>query len=163
LEAIQKDLPEDVKITTYYDQSKLVDRTIHTVQEVLTISSALVVITLFALMLNIRAALIVSLIIPLSLLFSFVMMWRTNLSANLMTVGAVDFGFIVDAGVVMVENIFRHLSERSRTHGHHDYLSIIRDSAQEVGRPIVFAVLIIIAVFIPLFALSGIEGKMFHP
>lgn len=163
LKDIQDNLPDDVKIHIYYDQSKLVDHTIDTVKEILTVSSALVIIVLFAMLLHIRSSLIVAVIIPMSLLFSFTMMKQTGLSANIMTLGAVDFGVIVDAGVVMVENIFRHLAENN-AHGKKSSKSdLILTAATEVGRPIVFSITIIIAVFIPLFALTGIEGRMFHP
>lgn len=163
IKEIQSELPDDVKIEIYYDQSQLVDRTIHTVQEVLTISSGLVVAVLFALILDIRCSLIVAVVIPMSLLFSFTLMRQTGLSANLMTLGAVDFGVIVDAGVVMVENIFRHLIEAKSAGRKSDTLAVVTEAAKEVGRPILFSIGIIISVFIPLFALEGIEGRMFQP
>ncbi len=162
--SIKPDLPEGVKLTTYYDQTELVDKTIETVKEILLFSGSLVIIVLFAVLLDIPSALIVSVVIPLSLLFSFVLMKATGLSANLMTLGAVDFGVVVDAGVVMVENIFRHLAEAS--HGGKpvkDRWRLVLNAAQEVGKPIVFAITIIIAVHLPLFTLEGVEGKMFSP
>lgn len=162
LQAIQKELPGGVKIVEIYDQTMLVDKSIETVQEILLMSGALVIIVLSAILLHLPSALIVSVIIPLAMLFSFMMMKFTHLSANLMTLGAVDFGVIVDAGVVMVENIFRHLSEAQKK-GRADNWSVILLAAKEVGRPIVFAIAIIVAVYIPLFTLEGIEGKMFHP
>ncbi len=162
---IQKDLPDGVTIKSYYDQSELVNQTIDTVKEILIYSSGLVVVVLMAMLLHIRSALIVCAIIPLSLLFSFILMKFTGLSANLMTLGAVDFGVIVDSGVVMVENIYRHLAEASRTHQGKkiDTWRVILEGAKEVGRPIFFAIGIIISVYIPLFTLEGVEGKMFHP
>lgn len=161
---IKKDLPADVKLTVYYDQTLLVDKTIDTVKEILLFTGALVIIILTAILLDVRTSLIVSVVIPLSLLFSFILMKVTGLSANLMTLGAVDFGVIVDASVVMVENIFRRLAEASEhPEIKKDTLKIVRDAAKEVGRPIVFAISIIIAVYLPLFALEGIEGRMFHP
>lgn len=163
IDEIQADLPEDVKIVIYYDQSNLVDRTIHTVEEVLMIGSSLVVTVLFAMLLNIRGALIVSAIIPLSLLFSFTLMRQSGLTANMMTLGAVDFGVIVDAGVVMVENAYRHLAEAWKREGTVSPVKVLTSSAIEVGRPTVFAISIIIAVFIPLFALEDVEGRMFRP
>lgn len=164
IEKIRPDLPEGVTLHTYYDQTELVDKTIETVKEILLFSGGLVIVVLFAVLLHIPSALIVSVIIPLSLLFSFVLMKFTGLSANLMTLGAVDFGVVVDAGVVMVENIFRHLSEASAGGKPiKDRLNLIRNAAQEVGRPIVFAIAIIIAVYLPLFTLEGVEGKMFIP
>ncbi|MBX9569485.1 MAG: CusA/CzcA family heavy metal efflux RND transporter [Candidatus Obscuribacterales bacterium] len=164
---IQAELPEGVSITPYYDQTELVDKTIETVKEILLFSSGLVIVILFAVLLHIRSALIVSVVIPLSLLFSFVMMKLTGLSANLMTLGAVDFGVVVDAAVVVVENIFRHLSH---AHEHADakgvkvnHLSVVMNATKEVGKPITFAIFIIVAVYVPLFSLEGVEGKMFSP
>lgn len=161
---IQADLPNGVKIVPYYDQTELVEKTIETVKEILGFSGALVIIVLTAMLLHIPSALIVSVVIPLSLLFSFILMKYTGLTANLMTLGAVDFGIIVDAGVVMVENIFRHLAERKKEDiNDESSLKVIMHAATEVGRPIVFAVAIIVAVYLPLFTLEGVEGKMFHP
>lgn len=162
---LNKELPPGVKILTLYDQSSLVDKTIETVKEILFFSGALVVIVLAAILLDIRCALIVAVIIPLSLLFSFILMKVTGLSANLMTLGAVDFGVIVDAGVVMVENIYRRLALAWETEGNKppDTLGLVLAAAQEVGRPIVFAISIIISVYLPLFTLIGIEGRMFKP
>ncbi len=161
---IQADLPHGVKIIPFYDQTELVEKTIETVKEILGFSGALVIIVLTAMLLHIPSALIVSVIIPLSLLFSFILMKYTGLTANLMTLGAVDFGIIVDAGVVMVENIFRHLAERKENElDDRSSLRVIAHAAIEVGRPIVFAIAIIIAVYLPLFTLEGVEGKMFHP
>lgn len=162
---IQAGLPAGVAITPYYDQTELVDKTIETVKEILLFSGGLVVIVLTAVLLHIPSALIVAVIIPLSMLFSFILMKYTGLTANLMTLGAVDFGVIVDAGVVMVENIYRHLAKAWEDHpdGKIDTLAVIGNAAREVGRPVVFAISIIIAVYLPLFTLEGIEGKMFHP
>jgi cobalt-zinc-cadmium resistance protein CzcA len=111
LEEIKSELPTGVTLTTYYDQSALVDKTIETVKEVLMLGGSLVILVLGCILLHIPCAIIVAVVIPLALLFSFIMMKFTGLTANLMTLGAVDFGVIVDAGVVMVENIFRHLAE----------------------------------------------------
>ena len=164
IEQIKNQLPEGISLKPYYDQTELVEKTIETVKEILFFSGGLVVIVLFAVLLHIPSALIVSVIIPLSLLFSFILMKFTGLSANLMTLGAVDFGVIVDAGVVMVENIFRHLAEANeRDEPPEDRWPIILNAAQEVGKPIVFAIAIIIAVYLPLFTLEGVEGRMFHP
>ncbi|RTL36057.1 MAG: efflux RND transporter permease subunit [Candidatus Melainabacteria bacterium] len=160
---IQSELPPDVKIVPYYDQTELVDKTIETVKEILFFSGGLVIVILTAVLLHIPSALIVAVIIPLSMLFSFILMKFTGLSANLMTLGAVDFGVIVDAGVVMVENIFRNLSHHHQQRTKKEVLETIRFSAQEVGRPIVFAISIIMVVYLPLFTLEGVEGKMFHP
>lgn len=167
IEEIRRDLPEGVSIHAYYDQTELVDKTIDTVKEILIFSSGLVVAILFAVLLHIPSALIVCVVIPLSLLFSFILMKFTGLSANLMTLGAVDFGVIVDAAVVMVENIYRHMAHAREQAGKQDHLidrlGLIKMAAIEVGKPIVFAICIIVAVYIPLFTLEGVEGKMFHP
>ena len=162
LAEIQKTLPAGVKVTPFYNQKDLVDRTTDTVKEILMFSGALVIIILTAILMNIQPALIVSVIIPLSLLFSFIMMKFTGLSSNLMTLGAVDFGVVVDAGVVMVENIFRKLADRESL-SPTERLDVISSAAREVGRPITFAIFIIIAVYLPLFTLEGVEGKMFEP
>lgn len=166
IHSLQTELPAGVRIVPYYNQMELVDKTMDTVKEILLFSGALVVIILAAILLQIRAALIAAVIIPLSLLFSFVMMKLTGLSSNLMTLGAVDFGVIVDAGVVMVENIFRHLAEKQhdgKQLSTSEVLETTMTAAQEVGKPILFSILIIIAVYIPLFTLEGVEGKMFQP
>lgn len=166
LKDLQKELPEGVRVIPYYNQMELVDKTMDTVKEILLFSGALVIIILTAILLQIRAAFIAAAIIPLSLLFSFVLMKLTGLSSNLMTLGAVDFGVIVDAGVVMVENVFRHLAEKQqngRILNTDEILETTLSAAKEVGKPIMFSILIIIAVYIPLFTLEGIEGKMFQP
>lgn len=166
IEGLQSQLPTGVKIVPYYNQMELVDKTMDTVKEILLFSGALVIIILSAILLNIRAALIAGIIIPLSLLFSFILMKLTGLSSNLMTLGAVDFGVIVDAGVVMVENIFRRLAEEQhdgKLLSRDEALETVSSAAREVGKPILFAILIIIAVYIPLFTLEGVEGKMFQP
>lgn len=163
---LQKHLPAGVRIVPYYNQMELVDKTMDTVKEILLFSGALVIVILAAILLQIRAALIAAVIIPLSLLFSFVLMKLTGLSSNLMTLGAVDFGVIVDAGVVMVENVFRHLAEKQhdgKALTTEEVLKTTTTAAQEVGKPILFSILIIVAVYIPLFTLEGVEGKMFQP
>lgn len=162
IDEIRKSLPAGVKLSPFYNQEELVDKTTDTVKEILFFSGALVVVVLVAVLMNIPAALIVCIIIPLALLFSFIMMQCTGLSLNLMTLGAVDFGIVVDAGVVMVENVFRKLSSEPNPTAR-DRLRVITEAAKEVGRPICFAIFIIMAVYVPLFTLEGIEGKMFHP
>jgi cobalt-zinc-cadmium resistance protein CzcA len=172
LEEIKNDLPAGVTLTTYYDQSALVDKTIETVKEVLMLGGSLVILVLGCILLHIPCAIIVAVVIPLALLFSFIMMKFTGLTANLMTLGAVDFGVIVDAGVVMVENIFRHLAEEqekidkgesTKEDLEKNRLKIVYNAAKEVGNPIFFAIVIIIAVYLPLFTLEGVEGRMFTP
>lgn len=166
LQQIEKELPEGVHVTPFYNQKELVDKTTDTVREILFFSGGLVIVILAAILMDIPTALIVVVVIPLSLLFSFFMMSVTGLSSNLMTLGAVDFGVVVDAGVVMAENIFRRLSlayEKLKEGETLDRLPIIMQAAQEVGRPVTFAIAIIMAVYLPLFTLEGVEGKMFHP
>lgn len=161
LEEVRASLPPGVMLVTYYDQTELVGKTIKTVAKSLIEGGILVIIVLVLFLGNIRAALLVALTIPLSLLFAFIMMERFDLSANLLTLGAIDFGMIVDGSVVMVENIYRRLAHRGNdarpTH------EIVLDAAREVGRPILFAISIIILVYLPLMSLEGIEGKFFAP
>jgi cobalt-zinc-cadmium resistance protein CzcA len=182
---INKALPRGVKVEPYYDQADLVDRAVGTVQDALLEGAILIVIILFLFLGNVRSALIVTAMLPLSLLLAFILMNYFALSANLMSLGglAIGIGMMVDGGVVMVENVYRHLSEAaahdSRPETAFDYgkdapgpeavrvresrLHVILRSAREVGRPIVFAIAIIILVFLPLFTLEGVEGKMFRP
>lgn len=159
---IRKALPPGVKLVTYYDQTDLVGKTIHTVAKALIEGGILVILVLVVFLGNIRAALLVAMTIPLSLLFAFIMMERFGFSANLLTLGAIDFGMIVDGSVVMVENIFRRLAHRppddKRTTE-----DIVNEAAREVARPILFAITIIICVYLPLMTLQGIEGKFFSP
>jgi cobalt-zinc-cadmium resistance protein CzcA len=170
VETINRALPAGVRVEPYYDQADLVERAVGTVQDALVEGAVLIVIILFLFLGNARSALIVTAMLPLSLLLAFVLMKLTNLSANLMSLGglAIAIGMMVDGGVVMVENVFRHLSEASHRSpggapGHETKGHIILRSAKEVGRPIVFAITIIILVFLPLFTLEGVEGKLFRP
>ncbi|MFN9027550.1 MAG: efflux RND transporter permease subunit [Akkermansiaceae bacterium] len=167
LEEIQEKLPAGVTIKTVYDRSELVDRTIHTVEKNLFEGAVLVVVVLFALLGNFRAAFIVALVIPLSMLFAMTGMVRLGLSGNLMSLGAVDFGLIIDGAVVMVENIVRHLGEKQHALGRkltvQERSREVLHSAKEVANPMFFGVLIITVVYLPILALQGIEGKMFTP
>ncbi|MEM5789554.1 MAG: efflux RND transporter permease subunit, partial [Syntrophobacteraceae bacterium] len=158
---IQKSLPEGVTITPYYDRTDLVEKTIATVRNNLLEGGFLVIVVLFYFLGNIRGALIVALIIPLSMLFSFLGMKWVGFSANLMTLGAIDFGMIVDGSVVMVENTVRHLSEQKDAK--RPIVQSIYLSAREVARPIAFGVTIIIIVYLPILTLTDMEGKMFSP
>ncbi len=158
---VQKSLPPDVEIKPFYDRTDLVNRTIATVEWNLLEGAILVVAVLFALLGNVRAALIVALAIPLSMLFAFSLMLRYGIAGSLMSLGALDFGLIVDGSVVMVENSVRHLAERHQTRK--GLLETVRESCVEVARPIVFGVGIIIIVYLPILTLEGIEGKMFRP
>ncbi len=161
LKDIQPLLPKGVVVRPFYNQGEVVDRTTNTVFRNLIEGGLLVTLILFVFLRNLRASLIVASVIPLSLLFAFVLMKRFGYSANLMSLGALDFGLIVDASVVMVENFVRRLGQPS-SEGE-DRRETIRRAAFEVGRPIVFGVCIIIAVYLPIFSLQGLEGRMFTP
>jgi len=158
---VNKSLPPGVKIRSFYDQTELVDNTIRTVETNLIEGGILVVAVLFFFLGNWRAALIVALVIPLSMLFTFIGMDRLGLSANLMSLGALDFGMIVDGAVVLVDNFVRHL--RAKENEGKDRIQLIGDSAKEVARPITFGVIIIIMVYVPILTFEGMEGKMFAP
>ncbi len=160
VKTIQKALPEGVKLVPYYDRTDLVWKTIRTVATNLIEGGLLVIAVLFYFLGNVRGAVIVALTIPLSMLFSFLGMHWLGLSANLMTLGAIDFGMIVDGSVVMVENTVRHLAERKKGES---ALHTIFLSAKEVARPILFGVFIIIIVYLPIVTLTDMEGKMFSP
>jgi cobalt-zinc-cadmium resistance protein CzcA len=198
---VNQSLPSGVSVVPYYDQSELVERAVGTVKEALLEGAILIVVILFLFLGNVRSALIVTAMLPLSLLLAFMLMNQFGFSANLMSLGglAIAIGMMVDGGVVMVENVYRHLSEARHGPGaahaampaapagtpavgetvyaygkdgaaaaapvefHESRLHVILRSAKEVGRPIVFAIAIIILVFLPLFTLEGVEGKMFRP
>ncbi len=163
LKEVQNTIPPGVKVYPYYDRTTLVQRTIRTVEKNLIEGAVLVIVILLLLLGNIRGALIVASAIPLSMLAAFVGMVWTGISGNLMSLGAIDFGLIVDGSVVMVENIVRHLTESRRHGGERNTFAIILDSAREVARPVFFAVLIIIVVYFPILTLEGVEGKLFRP
>ena len=161
LEEIRSTLPPGVTIQTVYDRTELVDQVIDTVQKNLLEGGLLVIAILFIFLGNLRAGLIVMLAIPLSMLFAFSGILRFGIVASLLSLGAIDFGLIVDSSVVMVENCVRHLTQsnpvgRSR-------LQIIRDAAVEVRKPTMFGELIIMIVYLPILALEGVEGKLFRP
>jgi cobalt-zinc-cadmium resistance protein CzcA len=160
IKTIEKALPQGVKLTPYYDRTDLIWKTIRTVTTNLIEGGLLVIAVLFYFLGNVRGAIIVALTIPLSMLFSFLGMHWLGLSANLMTLGAIDFGMIVDGSVVMVENTVRHLSERKEGESTRH---VIFQSAREVARPILFGVFIIIIVYLPIVTLTDMEGKMFSP
>jgi cobalt-zinc-cadmium resistance protein CzcA len=164
---IQEKLPQGVTVRPLYDRSDLVNRTLHTVEKSLFEGAVLVVVVLFALLGNLRAALIVALAIPLSMLFAVTGMVESRVSGNLMSLGAIDFGLIIDGAVVMVENIIRHLAHKQKELGREltaaERFQEVRYSAKEVANPMFFGVLIITIVYVPILALTGIEGKMFRP
>ena len=163
VEEIRKTLPEGVNLIPFYDRTELVDRTIYTVVKNLTEGAILVIIVLILLLGNWRGAMVVASIIPLSMLFAAILMRIFNVSGNLMSLGALDFGLIVDGAVVMVENTIRRRAE-AQHHGSKEAPErTILDACMEVGRPVVFAVAIIAIVYLPILSLTGIEGKMFKP
>ncbi|MEM9556956.1 MAG: CusA/CzcA family heavy metal efflux RND transporter [Acidobacteriota bacterium] len=159
---IERTLPPGVTIDTYYDRSELIERTLHTVAKNLAEGGLLVIGVLLLLLGSLRGGLIVASAIPLSMLTAFIAMRQLGLSGNLMSLGAIDFGLIVDGSVVMVENIIRRLHER-RHESTVTHLEKVREAAHQVARPVVFAVGIIILVYLPILALRGVEGAMFRP
>ena len=158
--AIRESLPPGVKLQTVYDRTELIDHVIHTVQKNLFEGGLLVVAVLFVFLGNLRAGIIVAMAIPLSMLFAFSGMLKFGIAASLLSLGAIDFGLVVDSSVVMIENCVRHLAHnrdgRSR-------LQIIRDAAIEVRKPTMFGELIIMIVYLPILTLEGVEGKLFRP
>ncbi|KUO63498.1 cation transporter [bacterium BRH_c32] len=160
IETIKKALPDSVNLEPFYDRTELINKTIWTVEKNLLEGGILVILILVLLLYNLRGGFIVASVIPLSMLFAIIMMVATGVSGNLMSLGALDFGLIVDGAVVMVENAIRKLHEKKN--GTSNTESIL-ESAVEVGRPVVFAVGIIIIVYFPIMTLTGIEGKMFKP
>ena len=164
---IQKTLPAGTKLIGFMDRSELIGRTLETAVKNLIEGGALVIIVLFLFLMQLRAGLIVSSAIPLSMLFALIGMKYFNVSANLMSLGAIDFGLIVDGAVIIVENCVRRLSERrheaGRTLTESERLDMIYESTADVVKPSVFGMIIIMAAYIPILTLVGIEGKMFKP
>lgn len=160
---IERTLPEGVYIDPFYDRTELVRRTIFTVVKNLAEGGALVIVVLFLLLGSLRAGLVVALAVPLSMLGAFIGMWLTGLSGNLMSLGAIDFGLIVDGSVVLIENIVRRAAERQKLHGGEIDAALIRRACHEVARPVTFGVGIIVIVYLPILSLQGMEGKMFRP
>ncbi|MFC4700805.1 efflux RND transporter permease subunit [Glaciecola siphonariae] len=164
---IQASLPSGIVIDPVYDRTKLVDKAIDTVQKNLVEGALLVIVVLFVLLGNIRAALITAAVIPLAMLATITGMVNYGVSANLMSLGALDFGLIVDGAVIIVENCIRRLSEAQKRSGGvlplKERLELVFQATNEVIWPSLFGVLIITVVYIPLFSLTGVEGKMFHP
>jgi len=161
LPEIGKLLPPDVELRPYYSRDILVKRTVTTVLRNLLEGAGLVTVLLSLFLYNVRAALIVALTIPLSLLFAFVFMDLRGVPSNLLSLGAIDFGIIVDGAVIMAENILRRLSERKVTGA--QIVGEVHDAAVEVARPLTFAVLIIMTVYVPILTFQRIEGKLFRP
>ncbi len=167
LEQINRSLPEGVVAVTVYDRTNLVEKAISTVKKNLFEGALLVVAVLFLFLGNIRAALITAMVIPLAMLFTFTGMFTNKVSANLMSLGALDFGIIVDGAVVIVENAIRRLAHAQQRHGRlltrSERLHEVFAAAKEARRALIFGQLIIMVVYLPIFALTGVAGKMFHP
>ena len=164
---INRNLPDGVEAITVYDRTVLVDKAIATVKKNLLEGAVLVIAVLFLFLGNLRAALITAMVIPLSMLFTFTGMVEQKVSANLMSLGALDFGIIVDGAVVIVENCVRRLAHAQARHGRpltrQERFHEVFTASQEARRPLLFGQLIIMVVYLPIFALTGVEGKMFHP
>jgi cobalt-zinc-cadmium resistance protein CzcA len=165
LKAIQPSLPEGVKVEAVYDRTALVDKAIATVEKNLLEGALLVIVVLFLLLGNLRAALITAAVIPLAMLATITGMVQSGVSANLMSLGALDFGLIVDGAVIIVENCTRRLSQAQHENqlALKERLQLVFEATNEVIRPSLFGVAIITVVYLPIFALTGVEGKMFHP
>ncbi|NMZ59030.1 CusA/CzcA family heavy metal efflux RND transporter [Pseudomonas nitroreducens] len=167
LDEINRTLPAGVKAVTVYDRTQLVDKAIATVKRNLTEGAILVVAVLFLFLGNIRAALITAMVIPLAMLFTFTGMFSNRISANLMSLGALDFGIIVDGAVVIVENAIRRLAHAQQHHGRlltrRERMHEVFTASKEARRALIYGQLIIMVVYLPIFALTGVEGKMFHP
>jgi len=163
VEAVNRGLPSGVEVVPFYDQADLVERAVSTVRDALLEGGALILLVLLLFLGNLRSALIVGTMLPACTLLAFILMRVTGLSANLMSLGglAIGIGMMVDGGVVMVENVYRLLSDPG--HENVPRLTLVRRAALEVARPVSFAIAIIIIVFLPLFTLEGVEGKMFSP
>ncbi len=160
LDEIRKSVPKDVDVTPVYDRTELVDHVLKTVRTNLFEGAALVIAVLFVFLGNVRAGLIVASAIPLSMLFAFDLMLRAGIAGTLMSLGAIDFGLIVDSSVIMVENSVRRLGEND---GSQSRAEVVRQAAIEVRRPTMFGELIIMIVYLPILALEGVEGKLFQP
>ena len=167
IQEVQSSLPQGVRIETVYDRTTLVEKAIKTVQKNLVEGAILVIVILFLFLGNIRAALITACVIPLSMLFTLTGMAQQNISANLMSLGALDFGIIVDGAVVIVENCIRRLAHAQqllkRPLTQSERFKEVFLAARQARRPLIFGQLIILVVYLPIFALTGVEAKMFHP
>ena len=167
LAEIQKQLPNGVEALTVYNRTDLVAKTVATVQKNLIEGAVLVIVVLFVMLGNLRAALLTALVIPLSLLMTFTGMVAGDISANLMSLGALDFGLIVDGSVIIVENCLLRMGEAQHRHGGvlplRQRLSVVHEATAEVFRPSFVSVIVVVIVNLPILALSGVEGRMFHP
>ncbi|KYL36684.1 cation transporter [Pseudoalteromonas tetraodonis] len=164
LKEINATLPEGIVATAVYDRTKLVDKTLKTVQLNLIEGAILVIVVLFVLLGNFRAAFLTALVIPFAMLMTVTGMVHTRVSANLMSLGALDFGLLVDGAIIIVENCLRRLSQAGNNPlSLKERLELVFEATREVIRPALFGVFIITVVYLPIFALEGVEGKMFHP
>ncbi|UDF04031.1 efflux RND transporter permease subunit [Asticcacaulis sp. AND118] len=167
LAAANKSLPEGVSAVSVYDRTTLVERTIQTIEKNLAEGALLVIVILFLLLGNIRAAIITAMVIPVAMLMTITGMVENKVSGNLMSLGALDFGLIVDGAVIIMENCLRRFAEAQHHHGRlltrDERFALASKASAEVIKPSLFGVLIITIVYFPIFALSGVEGKMFHP
>ncbi|MED5440984.1 MAG: CusA/CzcA family heavy metal efflux RND transporter [Pseudomonadota bacterium] len=163
LAEINASLPEGIVATAAYDRTGLVEKTLSTVTTNLVEGALLVIVILFLMLGNIRAAILTALVIPLAMLMTFTGMVQTRVSANLMSLGALDFGLLVDGAIIIVENCLRRLSQQTGQLALKERLQLVFEATREVIRPALFGVFIITAVYAPIFALEGVEGKMFHP
>ena len=164
LKEINSSLPEGIVATAVYDRTKLVDKTLNTVQTNLLEGALLVIVVLFVLLGNFRAAFLTALVIPFAMLMTITGMVQTRVSANLMSLGALDFGLLVDGAIIIVENCLRRLSQTGNSAlPLKERMTLVFEATREVIRPALFGVFIITAVYLPIFALEGVEGKMFRP
>lgn len=163
LPGIIKRLPDGVKMEVLYDRMDLINQTIHTIYTNIVNGIGLVVLLLCLFLFDIPAAIIVAISIPLAMLVSFICLNLFGVPANLLSLGAIDFGILVDSSVVMVENIIRRMSEEGRDLSVNHRLMLLNESAREVGAPILFGIAVIVATFLPIFTFSGVEGKLFRP
>ncbi|MFG0245289.1 MAG: efflux RND transporter permease subunit [Phycisphaerales bacterium JB052] len=163
LDEIRASLPKNVEVRVVYERTKLINHVIHTVQENLIFGAIFVIVVLFVFLGNIRAALIVALAIPLAMLFSFSMMAQFGIAASLLSLGAIDFGLVVDSSVIMTENSVRRIGEERAKGSDRSIIDIVREASIEVRKPTMFGELIIMIVFVPILMLEGVEGKMFRP
>ncbi len=163
LREVRSSLPSNVDVQVVYRRTDLVDHVIHTVKENLLLGALFVIAVLFVFLGNIRAGLIVALAIPLAMLFSFSLMMQFGIAASLLSLGAIDFGLVVDSSVIIVENSVRRIGHDNEHGGRTPLLDIVRDAAVEVRKPTMFGELIIMIVFLPILLLEGVEGKLFRP
>ena len=167
LAEVNRTLPDGVRAVTVYDRTHLVDRAIATVRDNLLEGALLVIAVLFAFLGNLRASLVTAAIIPLAMLFTFTGMATAGISASLMSLGALDFGLVVDGGLVIVENAIRRFADARARHGRplsrEERIDEVIAAARETRRPLIYGQLVIMVVYVPVLALAGVEGKMFHP